>query len=111
MPTAPKLACPKCPNRQPCPTHARKPYATAKTRQYGGSGWRWQRIRRLVILRDDGVCQLRLPPCTSRATTADHVVGVALGGSDDPSNLVAACAPCNEYKRRQQARAGRAAYA
>src|SRR5690606_40826449 len=30
--------------------------------------------------------------------TIDHVLPVALGGSDDPSNLVAACRDCNAGK-------------
>lgn len=30
-----------------------------------------------------------------RGITVDHVTPVALGGSDEPSNLVAACADCN----------------
>ena len=37
---------------------------------------------------------VRLP-----AAVADHAVARALGGSDDPSNLVLACTPCNLSKK------------
>lgn len=30
--------------------------------------------------------------------TVDHVVPVALGGTDDPWNLASCCLPCNEFK-------------
>ncbi len=41
------------------------------------------------------------------AQALDHVVAVTAGGTDDDSNLVAACKPCNERRRREQALAGR----
>jgi 5-methylcytosine-specific restriction protein A len=68
------------------------------------SGWRtdrngsttaWRKVRRYVLARDGYVCQIRGPRCAGVATTADHVVAVTFGGSDHPSNLRAACAPCN----------------
>ena len=37
----------------------------------------------------------------------DHVTPMAMGGSDDPSNLVAACRPCNDRKAQQEARQAR----
>lgn len=56
----------------------------------------WKRTARAVIARDGGVCQLRLEGCTGRATSADHVVPLVLGGSRlDPANLRAACGHCN----------------
>jgi 5-methylcytosine-specific restriction endonuclease McrA len=33
------------------------------------------------------------------ATTVDHIIPVAKGGSDDPENLVAACKRCNFSKQ------------
>lgn len=55
-----------------------------------------KRIRFEVLRRDEFTCRY----CRSRdnALTVDHVVPVALGGSDDPSNLVAACKDCNAGK-------------
>lgn len=112
MPRRPALPCrnPNCPNLRPCSVHGeRKPFETdgQPRRGYGTSGWDWQRRRQAVIERDGGLCQLRLEGCRQVATTADHIVSPRHGGSDEPSNLRAACRPCNERRRRQQAREGR----
>lgn len=57
---------------------------------------RWKRTRLAVLHRDGYECQLRLAGCTGRATTADHIVPLALGGAMyDPANLRAACGHCN----------------
>jgi 5-methylcytosine-specific restriction protein A len=78
-----------------CSTHApQKENTTAR-----GYGAGWQRLSRRVIERDGGVCQIRGPRCTWWATTTDHVIAKANGGTDDPTNLQAACRPCNSGKR------------
>jgi 5-methylcytosine-specific restriction endonuclease McrA len=59
----------------------------------GGSTRAWRRTRALVLARDAHTCQLQLPGCAHRATHAHHLDGKAMG--DDPSRIVAACAPCN----------------
>lgn len=55
-----------------------------------------KRARFEVLRRDDYTCRY----CRSKdgPLTVDHVQPVALGGSDDPSNLVAACRDCNAGK-------------
>lgn len=52
-----------------------------------------KRARFEVLRRDNYMCRY----CRSRDNplTIDHVTPVALGGSDDPSNLVACCRDCN----------------
>lgn len=61
--------------------------------QYAGA---WQQVRRIVLARDGYRCQIQGPRCTGRATEADHIVALALGGARlDPANLRAACKPCN----------------
>lgn len=54
---------------------------------------------RFEILRRDGFtcryCGAKAPDVQLRV---DHVVPVALGGTDDPTNLVTACEPCNSGK-------------
>lgn len=97
-------SAPGCANMQPCPVHARKPYARA-TKYVGGRAW--QRTRDRILARDGGTCQLRRPGCTILADVVDHVLNRARGGSDDDSNLVAACRACNESKRRIEAHIGR----
>lgn len=57
-----------------------------------------KRLRYEVLRRDNHTCRY----CGARAPeveiTVDHVVPVSLGGTDEPSNLVAACGDCNGGK-------------
>lgn len=57
---------------------------------------------RFEVLRRDGFrcyyCGVRGNESTADGLTIDHVVPVALGGSDDPENLCAACPDCNAGK-------------
>lgn len=57
-----------------------------------------RRLRYEILRRDDHACRY----CGGRAPdvplTVDHVLPIALGGSDDPSNLAAACRDCNAGK-------------
>jgi 5-methylcytosine-specific restriction endonuclease McrA len=59
----------------------------------GGSTRSWRRIRGAVFVRDHGLCQLRLPGCTTLATEVHHTLGKTMG--DDVAHLVAACRHCN----------------
>lgn len=68
-----------------------------------------KRLRYEVLNRDDHTCRY----CGGRAPevqlTVDHVVPAALGGSNDPSNLVAACKGCNAGKSSSNPEAPRVA--
>lgn len=55
-----------------------------------------KRTRFEVLRRDNHTC--RYCHATDTALTIDHVTPTALGGTDDPSNLVAACKDCNAGK-------------
>lgn len=55
-----------------------------------------KRTRFEVLRRDGYAC--RYCHATDVPLVVDHVLAVALGGSDDSSNLVAACKPCNTGK-------------
>jgi len=55
-----------------------------------------KRTRFEVLRRDNYTC--RYCKSTDNPLTVDHVTPVALGGSDDFSNLVAACRDCNYGK-------------
>lgn len=55
-----------------------------------------KRTRFEVLRRDNHTC--RYCRATDQPLTVDHVTPVALGGTDDPSNLVAACKDCNAGK-------------
>ena len=55
-----------------------------------------KRTRFEVLRRDNHTC--RYCRATDGPLTIDHVTPVALGGTDDPSNLVTACRDCNAGK-------------
>lgn len=64
----------------------------------GGSSRRWRKLRAVILQRDGYTCKVPRNgrPCGAHATHVDHIVPRADGGDMwDPSNLRAACAPCN----------------
>src|SRR4051794_1485865 len=99
---------PGCPTltRQPyCPTHAPRGRArrSPTTRaQRDGTG-DYERNRK-VILAGRPLCVLRIRGGGAPATTADHIVPVAEGGTHALSNLQPACHPCNSAKGRRTGR-------
>ena len=60
------------------------------------AGARMKRIRNRLVLKQAGLCAYCEKPLVT--VTLDHVKPRSKGGSDDESNLVAACAPCNHAK-------------
>jgi len=54
----------------------------------------WRTLAKRVLKRDQFICHW----CGGLATTADHVVAKADGGTDAMDNLVAACKPCNDSR-------------
>lgn len=57
-----------------------------------------KRTRYEVLRRDNHACRYCGSMAPDVKLTVDHVTPVALGGTDDPSNLVAACRDCNAGK-------------
>ncbi|MEV0085238.1 HNH endonuclease [Saccharopolyspora sp. NPDC050642] len=57
-----------------------------------------KRLRYEVLRRDGHTCRYCGRTAPEVTLTVDHVVPVALGGTDEPSNLVAACRDCNSGK-------------
>lgn len=57
-----------------------------------------KRTRFEVLRRDNHTCRYCGGVAPDVTLTVDHVVPVALGGNDGPSNLVAACRDCNYGK-------------
>ncbi|HEY1668600.1 MAG TPA: HNH endonuclease signature motif containing protein [Trebonia sp.] len=57
-----------------------------------------KRLRYEVLRRDGYACRYCGAKAPGVELAVDHVVPKALGGTDDPSNLVAACAACNSGK-------------
>jgi hypothetical protein len=57
-----------------------------------------RRLRFEILRRDGHACRYCGAMAPDTKLTVDHVIPVALGGSDEPSNLVTACADCNAGK-------------
>lgn len=57
-----------------------------------------KRTRYEVLKRDNHTCRYCGASAPEAKLTVDHVTPIALGGTDDPSNLVAACHDCNAGK-------------
>jgi 5-methylcytosine-specific restriction endonuclease McrA len=57
----------------------------------------WQRLRKAVLARDGCVCRLRGPRCRGYASSVHHLVPSSQAPELfwEPSNLAAACEPCN----------------
>jgi len=57
-----------------------------------------RRVRFEVLRRDNHACRYCGGTAPDVKLTVDHVIPRVLGGSDDPTNLVTACQPCNSGK-------------
>lgn len=57
-----------------------------------------RRLRFEILRRDGHTCRYCGAKAPDVALQVDHVIPVTLGGGDDPTNLVAACAACNSGK-------------
>ncbi|MBK5120899.1 HNH endonuclease [Burkholderia sp. R-69980] len=87
-----------------CEEHQREsigwtPDAQRGTRQQRGYGAMWQKKRKRILQRDNGMCQ----PCrragrVKAASHVDHILNKANGGTDDDSNLEAICLACHKLK-------------
>lgn len=87
-----------------CPRHTVAAWAATPARRVDRngrppSGWQESKLRRLVLERDGHACYL----CGAPATVADHVVPVAEGGRNHPSNMAAICHPCHAAKTKTEA--------
>lgn len=91
--------------RQPKKVHNWQHDRTTTQRGYGH---RWQKLRDAIMRRDGYLCQVCLAGGKYRpADEVDHVIPKAQGGSDDPCNLRAICAPCHRIKSAKEGNADR----
>jgi 5-methylcytosine-specific restriction protein A len=84
-----------------------------RSRHERGYGWEWEKLRKQIMDRDNGLCQ----PCLRKGRVTagnevDHIKPKAKGGTDDPENLQVICGPCHldksarELGRRRKPRIG-----
>jgi 5-methylcytosine-specific restriction protein A len=89
-----------------CPDHHRSGWSRSPRTASAGrtNTTHWKRQRALTLQRDSHQCAIRGPRCTVTATEVDHVVPVSRGGTDDLTNLQAACHACHAHKTAREAR-------
>lgn len=86
------------------------------SRHERGYGAAWDKQRKLILIRDSGLCQ----PCLHQgritaANQVDHIINKAewrrlhrsLHGVDDDTNLQSICDACHKDKTGREARRGR----
>lgn len=74
-----------------------------KTSSQRGYGAQWRKLRAIALERDRYLCQ----ECLKKglyvsATTVDHIIAKAHGGSDDLSNLQSLCDVCHKTKTAKE---------
>jgi 5-methylcytosine-specific restriction endonuclease McrA len=75
------------------------------------TGMPWRTLRRIILERDRGVCQVRGPGCEGEAKAVDHIVPTCEGGDFyDPANLRASCRKCNGVRGAATATSRNARY-
>ena len=89
-----------------CPEHTKEWMWRHKTASSANTQQReYRRIHDQILERDHHQCQIRYEGrCTGVGDTVDHIRPAAHGGSNHPSNLRAACRPCNEHEGRTEDR-------
>ncbi len=69
------------------------------SRHARGYGTAWDGLRKLILVRDNHVCQMHLAKgIIASGNHVDHKIPKAKGGTDDPDNLWTLCRPCHDEK-------------
>jgi 5-methylcytosine-specific restriction endonuclease McrA len=82
------------PGSSRCRAHGGRVWQVRDRSRQAAYGGDWERLRKIVLEREP-FCRWRLPGCTVTSTEADHLVGVARGGTNALENLVGSCRNCN----------------
>lgn len=115
MPTAAPRPCthPGCPRYgvrgARCEAHP-YPSGWVEDRRRGnrhqrGYGSYWDKLRPMILRRDDYACRCERCQASAwprEASEVDHIVPKARGGTDDPSNLQAMHPECHERKTQRE---------
>ncbi|EPY4939357.1 HNH endonuclease [Klebsiella variicola] len=74
-------------------------YQPGKTRQERGYGRPWEIKRARIMKRDKYLCQnCRRDGIATKASSVDHIIPKAHGGTDDDFNLESLCWNCHSKK-------------
>ena len=74
-------------------------YQPGKTRQERGYGRPWEIKRARIMKRDKYLCQnCRRDGIATKASSVDHIIPKAHGGTDDDFNLESLCWTCHSKK-------------
>lgn len=110
MPTAPPRPCPEphCPNLD-CREHQRPAWRTRTGPPVVRiTGRRLQRMRAALFARSPWCAHCLEQGQETRATIRDHIVPLAEGGTEDPSNIQALCLDCSDLKTAAESKRGAA---
>ena len=78
------------------------------TRHERGYGTKWDKLRKVILRRDKGLCQVCLAGGKYRpAKQVDHIRAKSQGGTDAEDNLQSICVECHQAKTANEAAAGR----
>lgn len=109
MPSAAPHICSSCKQltQGPCSTCA-KPTAKGWRNDDGRIRGRKLQTLRAQLFAQEPFCRA----CATRslevlATVRDHIIPLAEGGTDDPSNIQPLCQDCSDAKTKQEAKRGR----
>ena len=74
-------------------------YHNGKTRHERGYGNKWDKLRKQILQRDEGLCQACYKHGVyTPATAVNHIIPKARGGTDRADNLQAICNTCHKAK-------------
>lgn len=59
---------------------------------------RKRRVRLKILAAQDGRCFYCTAKLSNTKSTTDHVIPISKGGTNEQSNMVVACKPCNNAK-------------
>ncbi|MCP5009014.1 MAG: HNH endonuclease [Aestuariibacter sp.] len=98
---------PKAPQQhRPAGWKPRKAWATTtKTNTERGYSTAWRKLRKIIIRRDQGLCQAcRRKGKVTAGRDVDHITPKSRGGTDSVENLQLLCVACHKSKTATEKR-------
>ena len=96
-----------CDTHKPTESSWSKWQRRSGNRHQRGYGSKWDKLRKVILSRDFGLCQICLKAGrTSEASHVDHIRPKSQGGTDAEENLQSLCKPCHDHKTATERRGG-----